>query len=171
LLYGAGARTFRSFASANYGLDITLEDAEQYKTQFDKSYAKLRFWQLEQHRKHQQAGEFRTVGGRRCVFKDRKHCYTDSRNYPIQGAAADLQMKAIHAVSDQLTGKGVYLVNMVHDELIMEVVDAQVAHVMDQLVLIMTDVFMQVFRRFPAAKDVVGGLVDVKSGNSYAEAK
>ena len=57
------------------------------------------------------------------------------------------------SVSDKLTGQGIYLVNMVHDELILEVEEGQVQHVRDQLVFIMSDVFMQVFRRFPAAKD------------------
>ena len=80
-------------------------------------------------------------------------------------------MRAIHAVSEKLTGEGVYLVNMVHDELILEVEEGRTEHVKDQLIFIMTDVFTDLFRRLPGVNDVVMGLVEVKSGNSYAEAK
>ena len=37
----------------------------------------------------------RTIGGRLASFQNPTKCYTDSRNYPIQAAAADLQLLGI----------------------------------------------------------------------------
>jgi DNA polymerase I-like protein with 3'-5' exonuclease and polymerase domains len=62
------------------------------------------------------------VGGRLVSFQDPARCYTDSRNYPIQAAAADLPLLAIQRIHARLLERKipVFLVNLVHDELVLE---------------------------------------------------
>src|SRR5215212_10943104 len=62
LLYGASAGTFQIRAQVDYGLDISLGEAQRFKTIFDRTYSRLRWWQLEQHWNAQITGKFTTVG-------------------------------------------------------------------------------------------------------------
>lgn len=172
LLYGAGARTFRTRARVDYGLEITLEEAEQFKRVFDATYAALRWWQGEQQRDAQSRGWIKTPSGRRVSFRDPTDCYTDSRNYPIQAAAADLQLLAIQRTHAALTAAKLpaYLVNFVHDELVLEVREDVLADVEALLQTTMTGAYLDLFKdRNP--EPLARGLVEVGSGLNYAAAK
>lgn len=172
LLYGAGARTFRTRARVDYGLEITLEEAEQFKRVFDETYAALRWWQGEQQRDAQSRGWIKTPGGRRVSFRDPADCYTDSRNYPIQAAAADLQLLAIqrtHAALEE-AHLPAYLVNFVHDELVLEVREEALPEVADLLKRTMTGAYLDLFKDHDP-EPLARGLVEVGSGPNYAAAK
>jgi DNA polymerase-1 len=45
LLYGMGAKGFRDYARNNYGVDLSLENAQAYRSAFFKSYPGLAAWQ------------------------------------------------------------------------------------------------------------------------------
>jgi DNA polymerase-1 len=157
----------------DYGLDLTLEDAERFKAIFDRTYAHLRWWQMEQQRQAEQTGRLRTAGGRVIAFRDPTHVYTDSRNYPVQAGAADLQLLAIQRVHAALkeTALPAHLVNFVHDELVLE---ARLDAVEDAATLLqarMTGAFLDLFKGYPGAESIASGLVEVGKGPSYAEAK
>jgi DNA polymerase I len=77
-LYGASAGTFQTRASVDYGLDISLEEAYRFKSIFDQTYSRLRWWQLEQHLAAEQKGKIKTVGGRLVSFQNPTRCYTDA---------------------------------------------------------------------------------------------
>jgi len=172
LLYGAGAATFRTRARVDYGLEISLEEGEQFKRVFDSTYAALRWWQGEQQRDAQSRGWIKTPGGRRVSFRDPQDCYTDSRNYPIQAAAADLQLLAIQRTHAALTAANLpaYLVNFVHDELVLEVREEALAEVTALLHKAMTGAFLDLFKDHDP-EPLAHGLVEVGSGPSYGEAK
>ena len=172
LLYGAGARTFRTRARVDYGLEITLEEAEQFKRVFDSTYAALRWWQGEQQRDAQARGWIKTPGGRRVSFRDPQACYTDSRNYPIQAAAADLQLLAIQRTHAALLAAHApaYLVNFVHDELVMEVREDAREAVAVLVQEAMTGAYLDLFKDHDP-EPLARGLVEVGSGPNYAEAK
>lgn len=172
LLYGAGARTFRTRARVDYGLEITLEEAEAFKRVFDSTYAALRWWQGEQQRDAQSRGWIKTPGGRRVSFRDPADCYTDSRNYPIQAAAADLQLLAIqrtHAALVEAKAPA-YLVNFVHDELVLEVREDVLSEVAALVQAAMTGAFLDLFKDHDP-EPLARGLVEVGSGPNYGEAK
>ncbi len=172
LLYGAGARTFRTRARVDYGLEITLEEAEAFKRVFDSTYAALRWWQGEQQRDAQSRGWIKTPGGRRVSFRDPADCYTDSRNYPIQAAAADLQLLAIqrtHAALVEAKAPA-YLVNFVHDELVLEVREDALSEVAALVQAAMTGAFLDLFKDHDP-EPLARGLVEVGSGPNYGEAK
>jgi|TARA_B100000315_G_scaffold253395_1_gene292090 DNA polymerase I-like protein with 3'-5' exonuclease and polymerase domains len=166
LLYGAGAKTFQTRAQVDYGIEISLEKAERFKEVFDNTYSTLRWWQSEKQRDAERTGSFTTVGGRLCTYKDQKHVYTESRNYPIQSAAADLQLSAIARCALAIQNLPAYMINFVHDELVLEVREDAI----DQLSTILKEEMTAAFTDFfpDAATD---GLVEIGVGDNYAEAK
>ena len=172
LLYGAGAATFRTRARVDYGLEISLQQAEDFKRKFDQTYTTLRTWQKEQYQMIQAQGWLITPGQRRVSVRDPRDCYTDARNYPIQAAAADLQLLAIQRTHAALLEAKVpaYLVNFVHDELVLEVREDVVDEVKTLVQQTMTQAFLDLFKDYdpqPLSRD----LVDVGIGHNYAEAK
>ena len=169
-LYGGGVDTYRTRAFVSYGLDISEDEAAYHRDVFDQTYAALRWWQSEEYAEHQRVGGVKTVGGRWLPFPDPNDCYTNSRNYPIQGSAADLQYLAIQRVHNAIQGMDAHLINFVHDELVLEVradqVEKVAALVQDQ----MTNAFLDLFKSFDPAP-LAKGLVEIGVGQSYAEAK
>ena len=92
--------------------------------------------------------------------------YTESRNYPIQSAAADLQLSAIARCALAIQNLPAYMINFVHDELVLEVREDAI----DQLSTILKEEMTAAFTDFfpDAATD---GLVEIGVGDNYAEAK
>ena len=112
------------------------------------------------------------MAGKVIAFRDPANCYTDSRNYPVQSAAADLQLLAIQKVHRAVEEKALpaYLVNFVHDELVLEV-QAEAAEDVSGLVRgEMTRAFIELFEDYPA-DSLAHGLVEVGTGANYAEVK
>ena len=172
LLYGAGAKTFRNRAQMDYGITISLDEAVRFKEVFDRTYSSLRWWQMENQRKAEQRGYIQTPGGRRVCLRNPQDCYTDSRNYPIQSAAADLQylaIKTLHAAI-QNSKLPVHMVNFIHDELVLEVREDYVDETSQLLVSAMTDSFVTLFKDY-APESLSASLVEVGVGSTYAEAK
>ena len=153
-------------------LSFPLEEAERFKGIFDQTYNKLRWWQMENQRKGQRSGFIKTPAGRRVSFRDPQDCYTDSRNYPIQAAAADLQLAAIVRVHAAIQKQGLpaYLVNFVHDELVLEVATDAAEDVSSLLVHEMKQAFLDLFKAYDP-KPLSSGLVEIGKGPNYAEAK
>ena len=172
LLYGAGAKTFRTRAQVDYGLEIPLDEAERFKRVFDQTYSRLRWWQMETEAQGKRTGYIRTPGGRRVSLRDPQDCYTDSRNYPIQSAAADLQLLAVQKVHAGLQELGLpaFLVNFVHDELVLEARADCVEEISQLLVSQMTEAFLELFTDHDP-EPLSSGLVEVGTGPNYAEAK
>ena len=114
----------------------------------------------------------RTIGGRLVSFQNPAYCYTDSRNYPIQAAAADLQLLAIQRIYAQLLRRKTpaFLVNFVHDELVLEVRADLVDEVSSLLEDEMSRAFLMLFRPYNP-EPVARGLVEVGGGANYAQVK
>ena len=94
--------------------------------------------------------------------------YTQCCNLPVQGACADVVMRAVAGVYRRLHGDGydAVMVAMIHDELILEA-DAQDAKAVGELLAEeMTTAFAATFPDAPT-----GGLVDVKIGASWSSLK
>ncbi|MFN2270317.1 MAG: DNA polymerase, partial [Anaerolineae bacterium] len=103
-------------------------------------------------------------------FPDPDDCYTNSRNYPIQGSAADLQYLAIQRVQQAIQGTDAHLVNFVHDELVLEVRADLVEQVRGLVQDAMTTAFLELFTDYDPAP-LANGLVEIGVGQNYAEAK
>jgi DNA polymerase-1 len=115
LLYGMGARGFRQYAKAQYGLALTEADAHRYRSAFFKSYPGLAAW----HRSiPQTAIDTRTLAGRRVRNVAR---FTEKLNLPIQGTGADGLKLALALLWERRgAAPGAFLVLAVHDEIVVE---------------------------------------------------
>lgn len=100
-------------------LDVSLEEAEEYRLEFLKVYPKVR----ELQDNLLKADYIRTLGGRR--WKGSTLSMTQRLNFPIQGSAAEGLKEALALLVDNMkpTWK---LVTVVHDEIVLEVREEEV---------------------------------------------
>ena len=134
LLYGMGARGFRLYAQAHYGLNLTLAEAESYRAAFFRTYPGLRHW----HRSIPgQAVDTRTRAGRRRLNVER---FTEKLNTPVQGTGADGLKQALALLWERRHDcPGAVPVLAVHDEIVVEVDAGQADQAADWLTAAMVD--------------------------------
>jgi DNA polymerase-1 len=118
LQFGMGARGFRDYARNHYGVDLTLEQAEDYRATFFRSYPGLAAW----HRRVGQSGdgpvETRTLTGRR---RENVTRFTEKLNLPVQGTGADGLKLALALLWERRAEcPGAFPVLVVHDEIVIE---------------------------------------------------
>jgi DNA polymerase I len=172
LLYGMGAKAFRKYAAKPpLSARLTLQKAAELRSGFFRTYPGLKVWQ----RRHAAEIERRpdwiatTVLGRRvkCAYRDENSSfrfhYTRSLNVPIQGSAADLLHVALGKLLAALAGLDACPVLFVHDEIILEVAEADAEEAARRLEMVMTEAFVELF---PEGTDMVD-LVGVKTGKTW----
>jgi DNA polymerase I-like protein with 3'-5' exonuclease and polymerase domains len=118
LLFGAGARRLKEYAKANYGLDLSEDEARRYRRAFFNAYPGLERWQRKAG--NSTAKECRTLAGRRRLLDD-KTPFTFRLNSPVQGTEADgakLALALLWERRDQVPGA--FPVLFVHDEIVVE---------------------------------------------------
>jgi DNA polymerase I-like protein with 3'-5' exonuclease and polymerase domains len=118
LIYGLGVKALRLKAKAEYGLDLSPEEAERYRRAFFAGYPGVAAW----HRRlrGETAPEVRTLAGRRCPLPE-KHFYGTRANYTVQGTGGDgikLALALLWERRDQ--APGAFPVPAVHDEIVVE---------------------------------------------------
>jgi DNA polymerase-1 len=118
LVYGMGAKTFRKNARAKYKVELTDEQAGQYRRAFFDIYPGLRRWHAQAGRSGRDTVETRTLGGRRRLGVWR---FTEKLNTPVQGTGAD-GLKAALALLWERRAEcpGAVPVLAVHDEVVIE---------------------------------------------------
>lgn len=169
LLYGQGAKGLAEYAKRNYGVDINEEEAERHRTTFFKVYKDLRSWQKQTGRVVEITHKVRTPCGRERDFsrETNGYRYTATLNHPIQGAAAEITLYAITRIS-VLLSEDCRLVNVIHDEILLEVREDLAKDYAEQAKTIMEQAFLDVF---PNAMPYIKGLVEAKIGKNWAETK
>jgi DNA polymerase-1 len=118
LLYGMGTERFRENAAAEYGLDLSEEQAGRYRDAFFRAYPGLRAWHRSVGRTGDAAIDTRTLARRRRVGVTR---FTEKLNTPVQGTGADglkLALALLWERRDQAPGASPVLA--VHDEIVVE---------------------------------------------------
>jgi DNA polymerase I-like protein with 3'-5' exonuclease and polymerase domains len=123
LIYGLSAGSLRRKAKAEYGVDLSAEDAEHYRRAFFAGYPGIAAW----HRRlrGESTPEVRTLAGRRCPLPE-KHFYGTRANYTVQGTGGD-GIKLALALLWERRGEcpGALPVAVVHDEVLVECDEAQ----------------------------------------------
>lgn len=114
LLYGMGSEGLRTYARANYGLELSPSQAEALREAFFRAYPGLRAW----HRRQPEGEtEVRTLAGRRRVTSR----YTEKLNTPVQGSGADgLKLALAMLYEDRHRSPNAFPVLAVHDEVVIE---------------------------------------------------
>lgn len=124
MIYGMAAKTFQQYAKTNYGVDLSLEEATALRDAFFRAYPGVAAWHKKQ-KAFAQANRFVcTVAGRkRKWLEGQVFPITQAFNTPDQGSGADILKTAMAYVYGELFRKNledVFIVNSVHDELLLE---------------------------------------------------
>jgi DNA polymerase I-like protein with 3'-5' exonuclease and polymerase domains len=130
VVYGIGSQRFALMT----GLKQT--DAEDIMRRYFATYRGLDAWLRDASRKVMSERVARTASGRMSRFRfdeeDRKAislAQRNGKNMPIQGTSADILKRALHLLHKEMSGTSARLVNIVHDEIIVEAdtEDAEIA--------------------------------------------
>lgn len=134
LLYGMGARGFRDYARSHYGLDLSEDQAAEYREAFFRAYPGLRRW-------HRSVGDAprdtRTLAGRRCRRVER---FNEKLNLPVQGTGADGLKQALALLWQRRAEcPSAFPVLVVHDEIVVECPEADAGRAAEWLTRAMLD--------------------------------
>jgi DNA polymerase I-like protein with 3'-5' exonuclease and polymerase domains len=129
LLYGAGPATLQKQAVAQYGIDMSMEEASEIVQNFRVAYPRLYDWQREEGNRTTAA--VTTKFGRRRQLVGFNDKYTTRINTQVQGTAGDIAKIAIVKLWKKICAAPVgqaRLIAMVHDEIVLEVKEDQAEH-------------------------------------------
>ena len=122
VVYGIGAQRFSMMTG------LGQSEAEDVLRKYFATYRKLDAYLRESANRAVSEKEARTASGRLVKFNydpsDRQQVSMTQRNgknAPIQGTSADILKRALRLLSDQLRGTSAKLVNIIHDEIVVEV--------------------------------------------------
>lgn len=121
VVYGIGAQRFSMMTG------LSLSDAEQIMSRYFQTYRGLDAWLRDAARKAVRERQARTMSGRLARFnfdaEDRQAAslaQRNGKNMPIQGASADILKRALRLLHDKLKETNAEIVNIVHDEIVVE---------------------------------------------------
>ena len=163
LLFGQGAKGLQAYAKASYGVELTLPEADKARTAFFTAYPGLQRWQRQQQERARFAKQVHTPGGRCRELDGDRQLATASLNTPIQGGAAECLLAALAKLA---LPDNAQLVNIVHDELVVECDPEQAVPVAAAVEAAMTAGFLAIFPE-GSTRD----LVEAHSGPNWAQAK
>ncbi|MFO0806004.1 MAG: DNA polymerase [Gemmataceae bacterium] len=157
LLFGMGAEGLVDYARKNFGVSMTISEAQRHRSKFFSTYPGLRRW-------HDLAGnrpspETRTLGGRRRMNVEQ---YTEKLNSPVQGTEADGLKAAIALLWERRCEcPSAVPVIFTHDELVIECDEAEADKAANWLQKAMID-------GMSPLTDPVPVEVEVKIGRTWA---
>ncbi|PYS45605.1 MAG: hypothetical protein DMF68_21815 [Acidobacteria bacterium] len=106
---------------------LTLSDAESLLQRYFATYRQLDAWLREAANRAVRERTARTASGRLARFRfdseDRQAmslAQRNGKNTPIQGSSADILKRALRLLHDQLRDTSACIVNIVHDEIVVE---------------------------------------------------
>jgi DNA polymerase-1 len=169
-IYGMGPAGLAATAWNGYRIEMSLSEASRALTAFFRKFPRLDRWMKENANRCQQRHRIVIGAGRvlENAWEPNGIRYTQCCNLPVQGTCADAMMRAVARIHRRIRKEGLNaaLVAQVHDEVIVEA-DAQDAPLVAQILeKEMTSAFVETFPDAPTT-----GLVDVKTGDSWADLK
>lgn len=155
-VFGMGPATFKKYAAASYGVQLTDEAAVTFRARFFQTYPGLKAWHRQQPSKDWDTGEpiaidTRTLAGRRRsgVVK-----FTEKLNSPVQGTAADGLKGALALLWEtRASCPSAVPVLAIHDEIVVECDVADVATAKAWLVACMVRGMSTFVRHVPIVVD------------------
>ncbi len=119
LIYGISPRSLMEYAKNNYGVDISLKDAQEFHKRFFDIYLSFKRWHesVKQKLSKKHSMTVYTLLGRKMTV----HRFTEAVNFPIQGTGSDMLKMAVVFFGKLKEEIDASIVNLVHDEIIVEV--------------------------------------------------
>ena len=122
-------------------------------------------WEQATVQEARRRGSIPTPGGRIRHFKEER-VYSEALNTPIQGGAAEVMLATLSVLDAYLKGIDALLVNLIHDEIVLEAAHSDGPAARRALQEAMIAGMRSVFPRAETR-----GLVEAAQGPSWAEAK
>lgn len=132
LQYRTSAKTYYVRARVDYGMNLTMAEAEHGHFIYHKTYSGVRRYWGEAIAKAKQQGYAETFAGRRVQLNgdwtgpDKWGMGSTALNYPIQGTGADQKALALSVLSPYVTDIGAHFLFDLHDGLYWIVPDDRV---------------------------------------------
>ena len=124
LLFSMSAPSLMVYCRTNYGVSMTLKEAEVYRERFFQTFHGLAKWHDRMRHVCNQMNEFRTLIGRRRIVmnvNDNLNMLGLALNTPVQGTAADLLKISVRECWERREEfSEMNLVMLVHDEVVYE---------------------------------------------------
>jgi DNA polymerase I len=121
VVYGIGAQRFSMMTG------LTLTDAEDILRRYFATYRQLDAWLRDAAQRAVRERTARTASGRLARFRfdseDRQAvslAQRNGKNTPVQGSSADILKRALRLLHDELRDTSACIVNIVHDEIVVE---------------------------------------------------
>jgi DNA polymerase I-like protein with 3'-5' exonuclease and polymerase domains len=126
LIYGMGAKTLAAYASAGYGVPMTLSEADKARSKFFAAYPGIHRWQAVTKARGISDSTVKTAGG---LIRDLSKepggwQLTKALNTPVQGTGAEILLAALAQLPKAMAGLDAQLIHHVHDEIVLEVAEA-----------------------------------------------
>jgi DNA polymerase I len=155
IVYGIGASRFAMMTGTSQ------TEAENLMRRYFGTYRKLDAWLREAGNKIVTERLARTASGRMMRFRfdenDRQAVSSARRNginMPIQGTSADILKRALHLLHQELKSTSAKLVNIVHDEVIVECDAVEADAIADKLSQAMCAAGEEYIKKVPVKVDV-----------------
>lgn len=170
LLFGMSAKRLSGYAKYNYGVEMSLEEAEKARKAFFDTYSGLSMWQKKTGRMSSAIQKATTPLGRiRDFQKDGTgYRYTEALNTPVQGGAAEAMLCTLVRLEKAIDWKRAKIVNVIHDEVIIECAEEMGEDIKIIIENAMLDGFLDVF---PKAGLYTKDLVEAHINTNWKDAK
>ncbi|NPA58482.1 MAG: bifunctional 3'-5' exonuclease/DNA polymerase, partial [Aquificae bacterium] len=160
LIYGISPQSLMEYARSNYGINITLQEAKQFHSRFFQIYTGFREWHdrvKEMLHKKRQIEVYSLLGRKMVVSR-----FTEAVNFPIQGTGSDLLKMAVVFFGKLKGNGGGQIVNLVHDEIIVEADEREVEKVKKTLGESMEKAGSLLLKKVPVS-------FEIRVGDSWGE--
>ncbi len=165
IIFGMGSQGLSNHARDKYNVVMTPREAKKNIQAFFEKYPAVEAWG---NNNKKSAAVYRFVETKmgRKIRVDKPH--TQSRNYPVQGSAGEVMLAAIIELDREIAASGldIKMVNIIHDEIVLEVAATDAEQAKDLLERAMINGMLRVF---PEAHTT--GLVEAGVGDTWGEAK
>lgn len=155
VVYGIGSQRFAMMTG------LSQSNAEDIMRKYFSTYRGLDAWLRDAARKVTTDRSARTTSGRLARFRfepeDRKAAslaQRNGKNMPIQGTSADILKRALHLLHQSISGTSAKLVNIVHDEIIVEADASEAQTTADKLEKAMCAAGEEYISKVPVKVDV-----------------
>jgi DNA polymerase I-like protein with 3'-5' exonuclease and polymerase domains len=161
VVYGIGAQRFAQMTG------VSTREAENILRKYFSTHRGLDAWLRNAGESAVGEGRARTASGRLAKFRfeqdDRQQIASTRRNgknLPIQGTSADILKRALRLLHNAIKGTSAKLVNIVHDEIIVETDVAEAEETAAKVEKAMLDAAREYITLVPV-------LVDIRIGNAW----
>jgi DNA polymerase-1 len=141
------------YAKANYGVSISLQEAKKFHENYFKFYKSFKDWhdRVKEHLDKHRSIELETLLGRKLIA----YKFTDAVNYPIQGSGSDLLKMAVVFFFKERNDLDAKVVNLVHDEILVEVAAKDIEKAKEVLSSSMEKAGKLILKDVPVAFEIV----------------